>query len=371
MKNEKAVIGFIGSGGIARSHAYSLNSLRYYYNNIPEIELDCVCSATEKSRKSFAGQFGFMKSCDLEEFVTDSRINTVFILGPNKVHYEHLKKVIGMAGLKRIYLEKPVCSGTEEGEGIAVLVKKYPGIKIQVGFQFLFSATIMEMLEFWRSGILGKPLHFELRYYHGDYLRKDYRDSRQSRLTSAPDGGAMADLGSHSLSLITALLGNRLRVTNALQGGHFRDVREDSDLFSLISVYDDASEAVGTISASRISSGTADTFTVELYAQKGAIRYSSLSSDYFEFYQEESGVWNRKIVGGSYKPITSFPSAHVPPGWLRSMIHAHYVFLKGNEKGEFVPDIKHGLVVQRLVSQTAEQLRIFRESVAFKARLTY
>jgi predicted dehydrogenase len=337
--------------------------LRYFYNDIPEIELNTVCSATEVSRKSFARQYGFIKSGDLEDFIADNRIDTVFILGPNKVHYEHLKNVIGMAGLKRVYLEKPVCSNPEEEKGIADLVQKHPGIKIQIGFQFLFSATIMEMLRFWRSGILGKTLHFELKYYHGDYLRKEYRDSRQSRLTPAPDGGAMADLGSHSLSMLIAFLGDRLRITGALQGGHFQDVREDSDLFSLISVHDDASGAVGTVSASRISSGTGDYFSVELYAQEGAIRYSSASPDYFEFYREQEGFWTRRMAGSNFKPASSFPSVHVPPGWLRSMIHAHYVFLTGNINKDFVPDIEHGLAVQRLVSQTAEQLRIFRGSV--------
>lgn len=363
MNQEKAIVGFIGSGGIARSHAYSLNSLRYFYDDAPEIELRAVCSATKESRTSFANRYGFIKLFDLEEFVADKKINTVFILGPNKVHYEHLKAVIGKTGLKRIYLEKPVCSNLEEEVAIAGLIKKYSGIKIQVGFQFLFSASVREMLRLWKSGKLGQPLHFDLKYWHSDYLRKEYRDRRQSRLTPAPDGGAMSDLGSHSLSLLIALLGNKLRITGALQGGHFEDVREDSDLFSLISIYDDASGAVGTISASRISSGTGDHFSVELYAQEGAIRYSSVSPDYFEFYTEDTGIWNRQIVGSDFKPASTFPSPHVPPGWLRSMIHAHYVFLTGNNKNEFLPDIEHGLAVQRLVTHTAEHLKVFRSLI--------
>jgi predicted dehydrogenase len=363
MNQEKAVIGFIGSGGIARSHAYSLNSLRYFYDDIPEIELYAVCSATKVSRTSFSKRFGFIKPYDLEEFVGDNNINTVFILGPNNVHYEHLKAATGMSGLKRIYLEKPVCSNYEEEEAISALVQIRSGIKIQVGFQFLFSATVRDMLVLWKSGKLGKPLHFDLKYWHSDYLRKEYRDRRQSRLTPAPDGGAMADLGSHSLSLLIAFLGNRLRITGAFQGGHFGDVREDTDLFSLINIYDDATGAVGSLSASRISSGTGDYFSVELYAQEGAIRYSTGSPDYFEFYTEESGIWNRRMVGSDFKPFSSFPSAHVPPGWLRSMIHAHYVFLTGNDHNEFVPDIEHGLVVQRLVTETAEHLKIFRKSI--------
>jgi len=360
MNKEKTIVGFIGSGGIARSHAYSLNSLRYYYNDAPEFILKAVCSATKESRSSFSRLFGFEKACDLDEFVGSNEINTVFILGPNKVHFEHLKAVLGMSVIKRIYLEKPVCSNIEEEKAMAELINKHPGVKIQVGFQFLFSATIRSMLNIWQSGKFGTPIHFDLKYYHGDYLNKEYRNRRQTRLTPAPDGGAMADLGSHSISLLIAFLGQKLKIMSALQGGAFEDVREDSDLFSLISLTDKASGAVGTLSASRISSGTGDYFSIEIYAVKGALRYSSATPDFFEFYTEESGLWNKQVAGSSFKPVTSFPSAHVPPGWLRSMIHAHYVFLTGNDKNEYVPDIAHGLAVQRLVTQTAEQLRIFR-----------
>jgi predicted dehydrogenase len=176
----------------------------------------------------------------------------------------------------------------------------------------------------------------------------------------------MADLGSHSISLLIAFLGQKLKIMSALQGGAFEDVREDSDLFSLISLFDEASGAAGTLSASRISSGTGDYFSFEIYAAKGAIRYYSATPDVFEFYTEESGLWNRQVVGSSFKPVTSFPSAHVPPGWLRSMIHAHYVFLTGNDKNEYVPDIKHGLAVQKLVTQTAEHLLTFRKSAIMR-----
>ena len=360
MDNEKAVIGFIGAGGIARSHAYCLNSLRYFYNNAPEVVLSAVSSATESSRQSFAGRFGFARSCDLDLFLADSEINTVLILGPNKVHYEHLKKACNMPAIRRIYLEKPVCSGQEEEEAIAALANKYPRIKIQVGFQYLFSSAVREALAFWKSGKLGKPVHFELKYYHSDYLKKDYRDKRQSRLTPAPDGGAMADLGSHAISMLIAFIGDQLQITGALQAGSFEDVHAGSDLFSLISLYDTSSGAAGTLAASRISSGTGDSLSIELFTEKGALRYSSDTADYFEFFMEETGVWNRKVVGSNYKPLTSFPSGHVPGGWLRAMIHAHYVFLTGHGTETIIPGIDHGLAVQRIVTQTARHLEAFR-----------
>jgi hypothetical protein len=54
MDQKKAYAGFIGAGGIARSHAYSLSSLKYFYNDAPDVEFRAVCSARESSRSSFA-----------------------------------------------------------------------------------------------------------------------------------------------------------------------------------------------------------------------------------------------------------------------------------------------------------------------------
>jgi predicted dehydrogenase len=362
MNNEKAVVGFIGAGGIARSHAYSLNALDFYYNDAPEVVQASVCSATAGSRMLFANRFGFARSCDFDEFIADNEINTVFILGPNKVHYEHLKAACGMSAIRRIYLEKPVCSSLEEEKSIKALTDKYPEIKIQVGFQYLFSSAVREALVFWKEGKLGDPIHFDIKYHHSDYLKKEYRDKRTSRLTPAPDGGAMADLGSHAISMLIAFLGDNLHITSAIQSGSFDDVPAGSDLYSLISLYDMTTGAAGTLAASRISSGTGDSLTLELYAEKGALRYSSDRADYFEYYTEETGIWNRKMVGSNFRPITSFPSGHVPAGWLRAMVHAHYVFLTDAESETFIPDIAHGLAVQRLVTQTAEHLKTFRET---------
>jgi predicted dehydrogenase len=360
MDLKKAIVGFIGAGGIARSHAFSLNSLRYFYNDAPEIQLEAVSSLSSESRVTFAKHYGFSKSPDITNFLTDKNIDTVFILGPNKVHYEHLKAAMEMPSVKRIYIEKPVCSDLTEEESIADLVLKHPEIKVQVGFQFLFSSAIREALVFWKSGVFGKPIHFDLKYYHSDYLKKGYRDKRASRLTPAPDGGAMADLGSHAISLLIAFMGNKLQIANALQSGSFGDVNSNSDLFSLITIYDELTSAAGTLSASRVSSGTGDQLSLEIFAEKGSIRYSSLTPDYFEYFLEETPTWNRQVTGSHFKPFSSFPSGHVPAGWLRSMIHAHYVFFSDSRNETVIPDIAHGLAVQRIVRETAEYLNEFR-----------
>ncbi len=362
MNAENIVIGFLGAGGIARSHAFAINSLRYFYPEVPAIDFEAVCSSRKESRDAFAAKFGFRTSLSLEAFKANTCINTVLILGPNKVHFEHLRLALEMPSVTRIYLEKPVCSNLAEEQEMAQIAAN-SGKQIQVGFQYLQTASVREALNFWCSGKLGKPIHFDLKYYHGDYLQQSYRDKRTTRLTSAPDGGAMADLGSHGISLLMAFLGHDLQITSAFQAGGFADVPADSDLFSSLSLLQPESQAAGTMSASRISSGTGDLVSLEIYAEKGMLRYSSHSVDYFEYYLEETGQWIRQIVGSNYTPITSFPSGHVPPGWLRSMIHAHYLFMGGDDPKAFIPDLKHGLAVQRVVRETADYLKIYRDLI--------
>jgi predicted dehydrogenase len=354
-----ANVGFIGAGGIAKAHVYALQAIRFYYPQIPDIRLISVTSSSEASRSDFALKYGFFRSDSIETFLQSADIDTVFILGPNHTHFEHFKEVLKMEKVKRIYLEKPVCSTeTEEKEMLSLF--SLTDKQVQVGFQYLLTPSIRQALILWKSGILGKPVHFDLKYYHGDYLQQNYRDKRKTRLTPAPDGGAMADLGCHGISLLTAFFGNGLRMVNALQSGSFEGVPADSDLFSSISLMDPVTKAVGHLSASRISAGSGDLVDFGIYAEKGTLKYCSRHPDYFEYYLETEGRWIRQPVGSNYPPVTSFPSGHVPAGWLRSMVHAHYLFFEGNDPLAFIPDLKHGLEVQRLVRETANNLTVFR-----------
>lgn len=356
---EKVNIGFIGAGGIARSHVYSLQAMKYYYGEVPEIELVSVCSAHEESRQSFAEKFGFKVAEPYESFLKNESIDTAFILGPNNTHFDHFRDLIRKEHIRRIYLEKPVCSSEVEEKEMALLVAGSDK-KVQAGFQFLLSPAIRQALIFWKTGILGKPLHFDLKYYHGDYLKKSYRDKRITRLTPAPDGGAMADLGCHGLSLLTAFLGNGLKMTGAIQAGSFEEVPSSSDLFSSVSLTDPRSRAAGHLSASRISSGSGDLVQLEIYCTNGALRYSSQMPDSFEYYLEDENKWMRQYAGSNYPPLTSFPSGHVSGGWLRALVHAHYLFLGGKDPYAFLPGLEHGLEVQRLVRETAHFLKKYR-----------
>ena len=326
--------------------------------------MEAVCSARKESSDSFAVKFGFRKSLTLEEFKTNTTINTVLILGPNKVHFEHLKLALEMPSVTRIYLEKPVCSNLEEEMEMAQLAVN-SGKQIQVGFQYLQTASVREALDFWRSGKLGNPIHFDLKILPWRLFAEiDIATNGKPRLTPAPDGGAMADLGSHGISLLMAFLGENLQITSAVQAGRFADVPEDSDLFSLLSLVQPESFAAGTMSASRISSGTGDLVSLEIYAEKRECcvihRIRSIISNITS--KKPDNGRGRLLVAIICQLPVSRRGMFLRVG-LRSMIHAHYIFLGGNDPKAFMPDLKHGLAVQRIVRETAKYLKNYRDLI--------
>ncbi|MDD4754633.1 MAG: hypothetical protein PHG29_01020, partial [Prolixibacteraceae bacterium] len=71
---QKIHVGFIGAGGIAKSHAYAIQALKFFYDDVPEIVLESVTSAREESRKLFMEKFGFSSANPLKEFVKDKNI---------------------------------------------------------------------------------------------------------------------------------------------------------------------------------------------------------------------------------------------------------------------------------------------------------
>ncbi len=351
-------VAFIGAGGIARAHAFAMAALPYYYDGTPSLVREAVVSARPESRQRFAETYGFAEALPLDALVSRDDIDTVFILGPNELHAAHLEQTLKMKNLRCVYLEKPICASKQEEEHVARLEKNLlQGIYIQAGFQFLQMSNVRRALRLWKEEDFGTPIHFQARYLHSGYLDSQYRKKRHSRLKPIPAGGAMADLGSHALSFLVAFLGENLDVMAARQSGHFNDVPTGSDLCTTALIRDGKSGAHGTVGASRISAGAGDQLELEIMCTKCSLRLSTLRPDSLEFFPGKgSGEWHTLHCGNDFLPVTQFPARSVPAGWLRSLIHAHNLFFGGTDATAVIPDLKHGLAVQRLVRQTAERL---------------
>jgi predicted dehydrogenase len=349
-------VAFLGAGGIARAHAFALGALPYYYPEGPRGRKLAVASATAESRWAFADRFGFAEALSPEDLWARDDLEALYILTPNEWHAPHLRRALAMEGLERIYLEKPICVTRAEARELEALAADLPaGRTVQVGFQYLQMAPVRRALQLWHAGEVGAPIHFHARYLHSGYLDPAYREERRSRLTA--ENGAIVDLGPHAISLLVAFLGNALRVVDARQSGSFPDVPPASDLCTTVLLEEEASGAVGTLLASRISAGAGDLLELELRATRGALRISTEQPDVLWLYRRGAPEgWRELYCGSDYAPATTFPGGRFPAGWLRSLIHAHYLFLGGEDPQATVPDLRHGLAVQRALLCIQEHL---------------
>jgi predicted dehydrogenase len=347
---------------MAECHALALAMYPYYYPDAARLRRVAVASARPANGAAFADRFGFDEAIDPDRLWGRDDVEAVILAGPNDVHCEHLVAALNMPSVSRIYLEKPVCAGRQEEEHLCRLVAGQPVPRVvQVGFQFLQMGVVRHALRLSKQGLVGSPLHFQARYLHGGYLRSDYREKRRSRLRPAPGGGAIADLGSHALSLLVAFLGEELEVVAARSSGSFPDVPAGSDLCTTALLREPRSGAVGTVMASRISAGAGDVLEIEVRGSDGAFRLSTERPDVLEFYDARAHSWKLTVCGNDYEPMSIFPARQVPAGWLRPLVHAQYLFFGGTDPDAFVPDLGHGLAVQRLVRQVTEEAGLVSE----------
>lgn len=348
-------IAFLGAGGIAQAHVYALDNLKYYYLDAPNYEKVAVASPTPSSREGFAARFGFQESLTPDAIWSRDDIDTLYISGTNDTHTPQLLKAIKKPNIKRIYLEKPAAISRQELNQLEALDNFNHGKFIMIGHQFLQKSAIRKALAHWKTGVFGQPIHFRTEYLHSSYLDPTYRKKNLDRLQPIPRQGAAADLGSHCLSLLTAFLGEDLAVKSAFMSGNFDDIPKGSDLCTTAIIEDQSTGAVGTFLASRVSQGTGDHLVFEIYGTEGTLRYTTFIPDYYETYLPGLG-WQRHEAMSDYLPASKFSSVYVPSGWLRALVHNHYLFLGGDPGISFIPDLHHGILVQKLIQGIADYL---------------
>ena len=145
MGKEKIVAGFIGAGRCRMSMSFCVKLT----GSITIMMTLASCSGPSMfSGKSAQCLHNGLDSQTLRltDFVKNGDIDTVFILGPNKVHYEHFRAVLGMKRHKTGNTPETVCSTPGEEASIRELVGSDPSVNYQVGFQYLFISAVREAL---------------------------------------------------------------------------------------------------------------------------------------------------------------------------------------------------------------------------------
>jgi predicted dehydrogenase len=292
-------VAVIGAGMAGRSHAASYRTASTLYGEgLPEVRLVAVADVNPAFATDTARRFGYERAETGWEAVAEAPdVDVVSVVVANPLHREIVEGLL--AAGKHVLCEKPMAPTVEDAEAM-VAAAKASGRETGIGFVFRRSPAIAAIRDQVASGAIGRPLHFNGHYWC-DY-GVDPRAPMSWRYKGGPGSGALSDIGSHLIDLaefvcgpiqsvrgaaLPTIIGERAVPLGAAVGhaaAELSDVTEpveNEDLVSFTASF--ASGAAGTLSASRVAYGLANSLGFEVFTERGAATFDLARAGEFGF----------------------------------------------------------------------------------------
>jgi predicted dehydrogenase len=360
----KIRLGLIGYGSIGRVHALAYRSIPFHYG-LPDglIQIAGVATSRPETAQKAAQEIGCdFWTDDYRRLLESDKIDAVNICTPND---QHIEPVIAAAQAgKHIYCEKPLALNPEQGCRMVEAVRS-AGVKGQLTFNFRFFPAISRAQQLIQEGFLGRPFSFRGRYYRSSYI-EDEKPLTWKLRKETSGGGALFDLGSHVLDLLRFLLGEFHEVQATLETMITeRPVAAGSTQKAPVEVDDLAflhlrtiEGTPGLVEVSRLATGVTNDLQLEIYGEKGALRFNLGDPGWLEIYDTRAASEPlggrrgfQKIETVQRYPGQKAPDWTQPPGFIRSHIECQYQFLKAIwEDKEPSPSLADGLHIQKLLA---------------------
>ncbi len=266
-------VGLVGSGFMGRSHAIAMRTAQAVF----ELErplLPVVLADVDEATAAKAGAaLGIERTTgDWRSLVEDKEVDLVDITTPNVLH-----EPMAMAAIARgkpVYCEKPLAPDAATACRMAEAAEA-AGVATFVGFNYVKNPLVRTARAMVEGGEIGEVWSF--RGIHAEDYMSDPASLWTWRLDPRGGAGAVADLGSHIISLARFVVGPITELTADLSikvaeretaSGERRRVEVDDEARALVRF---ANGANGTLEASWIATGRKMYLAFELTGSKGSI----------------------------------------------------------------------------------------------------
>ncbi len=304
---DQITIGLIGTGFMGKCHALAFRTVPAVFPDVPRPRLELLADVEPAVAEAAARIFGFARwTTDWRALIADPAVDLVAITTPNFLHQEMAMAAI--AADKHVYCEKPLAL---DAKGAATMCEaaEAAGVKTLVGFNYLHNPATRLAREIIESGEIGEIVHFRGIHFE-DYMADPAAPATWRTRKATAGAGAVADLGSHIISLARYLVGEIVEVCGRVQtvirerpkAGDPADrepVEVDDQAQALVRF---ANGAAGTIEASWIASGRKMALNYEVTGSRGALR---LDQERFNELQLFTYGDRRRLDG--FKTILSGP----------------------------------------------------------------
>jgi len=214
---DKIRIGLLGTGIIIRD--YHMLTLQ----NHPQAEVVVVGNLHAESLNRLATDFNIPKTyTDFTEMAADPDIDAVVNGLPNYLHAPVTIQMLATG--KHVLCEKPMAMSVAEGEQM-VEAARQADRKLMIAHMWRFDREILWLRELVTSGKLGKIFKAKS---HAIWLYEGPPPESWFVKPGLAGGGALADMGVHSLDTLRFVLGNaRPTKVFANVGTYFEDIELD------------------------------------------------------------------------------------------------------------------------------------------------
>ena len=244
----------IGSGGIAKRR-----TIPEGISKANNAELSIVFDIDAQANAEVATDFGARQAASIGEML-DADIEAVYIATPAHLHSDQVR-ASAKAG-KHVLCEKPLGMTVAEAEEMIEVCKQI-GVKLGCAFMMRFVAQHQHALRLIKEGKLGTPTY--ARAQLSCWYPPIEGAWRQDPATGG--GGALIDMGGHSIDLLEMFFGKVVRVSCFTNNTVHNYQSEDSAVAMLFF----ENGALGTVDTFFCIPDNSSKNVLELYGSKGSI----------------------------------------------------------------------------------------------------
>jgi predicted dehydrogenase len=358
-------VAMIGYAFMGKAHSNAWRNVASYFD-VPAVEQKVLVGRDAAAVAEPAARYGWKETAtDWRTVLDRDDIHIVDICAPGWMHAE-----IAIAALeagKHVLLEKPLANTLAEAEAItaAAQAARAQGVQSMVGFNYRRVPALALAKELVSEGRLGNVRQVRAAYLQ-DWLADESAPMTWRLRKETAGSGALGDIASHAIDQVLFLLGDKVtEVSGRLQTFvHQRpsaqgpeDVTVDDAAWATLAL---ASGAIASVEASRVATGRKNSLQIEIYGDKGALRFDLENLNELAFSDatlpaREQG-FRRIVVTEPEHPYLDawWPQGHII-GWEHTFTHQIRDFLLAIDGGTAPsPSFEDGLQVQCILAAVEE-----------------
>jgi predicted dehydrogenase len=249
-------VGLLGTGFIVN------DLLVPALKEIPQAIIAAVAGRREGTVDDFGRRWGIKRryhgSDSIERLCKDPSVDAVLVALPNDLHLPAIKAAA--ENHKDIICEKPLGRNSAEAARALDAARRY-GVLHCYGENQIFMPQVVRARDFIRAGAVGKPVWIKSREAHSGPHSRWFWDAKRA------GGGAMLDMGCHSVEVVRNLLGTEPRAVSGWKQTLVHDTKVEDNSLVLVS---HQGKVLGQSESSWSAKGGLD-IRFEVYGSEGTI----------------------------------------------------------------------------------------------------